>query len=136
MTIAQVCLSVWPYTKHDCSAFVRAVAVKLGVELKGDANAIVDALHTDQWEILPNGAVAATAAKAEEFVVAGLKAEPHGHVVVVVPGPLNRGKYPSAYWGQLGGEGKADATINWAWKMVELPKVVYASYRGVLKESS
>lgn len=27
----------------------------------------------------------------------------HGHVVVVVPGTLAHGRYPSAWWGSLGG---------------------------------
>jgi len=45
-----------------------------------------------------------------------------------VDGPLNRGKYPSAYWGRLGGVGAKDQTINWAWSAADRDKVIYAAY--------
>ncbi len=42
----------------------------------------------------------------------GLKADKHGHVVVLVPGPLSHGKYPTAYWGSLGGVPKKYTTLK------------------------
>ena len=53
----------------------------------------------------------------------------HGHVVVVVPGPLNRGRYPTAWWGSLAGRPDKDKTINWAWSEADRDKVVYAAHR-------
>ena len=53
---------------------------------------------------------------------------PHGHVVVVVDGLLNRNAYPSAYWGRLGGEGFKDKTINYAWRPEDRDRVSYAAH--------
>ncbi len=50
-----------------------------------------------------DGAAAKNQADAGLLVIAGLKGadqanpDPHGHVVVVVSGPLDR-QYPTAYW--------------------------------------
>ena len=51
----------------------------------------------------------------------------HGHVVVVVSGPLAHKVYPTAYWGRLGGVGRKDTTVNYAWKSADLPNVVFAA---------
>jgi hypothetical protein len=55
-------------------------------------------------------------------------AEPraNGHVVVVVRGALNRERYPTAYWGQLGGQGRREETINWSWRESDRDRVVHA----------
>jgi hypothetical protein len=66
-------------------------------------------------------------------VIAGLKGadqakpDPHGHVVVVVSGPLDpsHGKYPTAYWGRLGSVGAKAQTINWAWRAGDRDRVGY-----------
>lgn len=47
---------------------------------------------------------------------------------MVVPGPLNRGKYPTAWWGSLAGKPDRDKTINWAWAETDRDKVVYAAH--------
>jgi hypothetical protein len=36
-------------------------------------------------------------------------------VVVVVDGPFARDANPRAYWGNLGGTGAKDRTMNYAW---------------------
>jgi hypothetical protein len=70
-------------------------------------------------------------------VIAGLKGgdqeipSVHGHVVVVVSGLLANGKYPSAYWGRLGGIGDKNKTINWAWRAGDRDHVIYAA-RAIL----
>ena len=66
-------------------------------------------------------------------MIAGLKGadqarpDPHGHVVVVVTGPLDstHGKYPTAYWGKLGDVGGRAQTINWAWSAGDRDRVGY-----------
>jgi cell wall-associated NlpC family hydrolase len=132
--IVKACDDNWDAYKSDCSGFVRAVAHALGIELSGLADDLVTAIQGEGWTDLGHDGVQAKQ-KAEEgnFVVAGLKgsdqAAPsaHGHVVVIVPGSLAHGKYPTGYWGKLHGTGKKKFTINWAWKHADLPNVVYGS---------
>jgi len=86
------------------------------------------------WVALADGPAALASAQAGKLVVAGLRGDeqaspnPHGHVVVVVDGPLDRNMYPSAYWGQLGGAGAECKTINWAWTVQDRDKVTYAAH--------
>ena len=76
----------------------------------------------ERLEAPANGIGAAESAAAGKLVIGGLKGseqtnpDPHGHVVIVVAGPLAHDAYPSAYWGRLGGGGAKDKTINWAWR--------------------
>jgi hypothetical protein len=131
--IIHACESEWEAHKADCSGFVKAVAARLQVPLRGMANDIVDAISRQPWERLPDGAAAGAGAAAGRFVIAGLKgsdqAEPsaHGHVVVVVKGDLAHGQYPTAYWGRLGAVGSKAKTVNWAWNRRDRDKVVYAA---------
>src|SRR6516164_2166078 len=102
--IAAVCEADWDAHKNDCSGFVKAVATDLGIVLTGMANDIVDEIASAPWTSLNSDGVAAKQkAEAGFFVVAGLKDTPHGHVVVITPGPLAHDKYPTGYWGRLGG---------------------------------
>jgi hypothetical protein len=123
--IAQ-CESVWNANKGDCNAFAKAVASAFGVTLNGDANGIVDQISSEPgWTKANDGPAAKAAAEAGNLVIGGRKDTPHGHVVVVVSGPLANGKYPTAYWGSLGGVGRKSATINYAWRVGERDQVVY-----------
>ena len=124
--VIAACQANWEAHKTDCSGFVRAVAAALNITMTGLANDIVDQLQTSPWTLATNGVDAAAKATAGMFVIAGLKEDPHGHVVVVTPGPLAFNAYPTGYWGQLGGIGKENATINWAWTHADLPNVIYA----------
>lgn len=135
MDITAICARHHETHKADCSGFARAVAQDVGVTLTGMANQIVDTLAagSDGWEVLPDGAAAAQAAQ-DRLVIGGLRgdrqAQPaaHGHVVVVVPGPLNRGRYPTAWWGSLAKDPRSNETINWAWSVADRDKVVYAAH--------
>lgn len=135
MDIRAVCARHFDAHKGDCSGFARAVANDVGVPLSGLADEIADLLAAgrDGWEVLPDGASAAAAA-ADRLVIGGLRgdrqAKPaqHGHVVVVVPGALNRGRYPTAWWGSLAGSPDKDKTINWAWAEADRDNVVYAAH--------
>lgn len=130
--IVEACDKHWEAYKADCSGFVRAVAAEVKVALSGDANTIVSAIQGAGWTKLADGADAAAKAQAGQLVIAGLKGSDqtppaaHGHVVVVVPGPLASGKYPSAYWGSLGRSGRKNTTLNWSWASGDRDKVVYA----------
>jgi hypothetical protein len=116
----------------DCSGFVRAVAQDLRAALHGLANEIVDQIHSAPWVVLKDGIEAQKKADAGYFVVGGLKDNPHGHVVVVVQGPLDPShhKYPTAYWGSLLGSSYSGKkkTVNWAWSAADRDRVTY-TYR-------
>ena len=49
--------------------------------------------------------------------------------MVITPGPLAHNKYPTGYWGRLGGVGAENQTINWSWNATDRDKVLYA-YRS------
>ena len=133
--VREACEACFEEHEGDCSAFARAVAHELGVPLHGLANDIVQTLRTGQGSTpLPDGAAAAASAHNGKLVMAGLKGSEqrpphlHGHVVVVVDGPLDDGLYPRAYWGQLGGTGAEDKSIRWAWRRDDRDRVSYAEH--------
>jgi hypothetical protein len=125
--IIDVCSASFEANKSACNAFVEAVSTELGVTLfSADdlANAMVDKLRAAaDWTKLADGAAAKAQADAGWLVIGGLKGSDevppveHGHVVVVVSGPLDptHNKYPRAYWGKLGGVGAENQTVNFAW---------------------
>src|SRR6185312_7656464 len=109
--VRDACEACFEANQHDCSGFVRAVAEQLGVTISGLANEIVDTIRSgEEWRAVPDGVAAAERAAAGKLVIGGLRGDEqfehsnHGHLVVVVDGPLAHGRYPSAYWGSLGGE--------------------------------
>ena len=118
----------WETWKRDCSGFVKAVAQNLGIILPGQANDIVDFLESSSaWENLgTDKSKAMSHATDGYFVVGGLKAAGHGHLVVVVDSHSSTG-YPLAYWGRLSSNpqvfGKKNTTINWSWSQADLPNV-------------
>jgi hypothetical protein len=127
---------------NNCSGFVRAVAKECNVLLVGDANSITGQLSRAK-RVLSSGQEAARAAAAGYLVVGGVKSSGHGHVVIVVDGPLSRGKYPYCFWGQyhgitLQGETlnvgftRGHGTLNWAFGPKTRDTVVYAAYSASL----
>ena len=137
--VQDACEACFAAHADDCSGFARAVAQQLGVPLNGLANDIVDTIsNSPQWTVLDDGVAAAQQAAAGKLVIGGLRGDeqanpdPHGHVVVVVATPpgqqLARGEYPFAYWGRLGGGGKENETINWAWTEADRDNVTYAAH--------
>lgn len=134
-TVRAACENCFDTNKGDCSGFVRAVGQEVGVSIARLANDIVTTIRVDgSWRKLPDGPAAAASAKAGKLVLAGLRGDEqfdhsnHGHVVVVVDGPLAHNLYPSAYWGKLGGTGAKDETINWAWTVHDRDRVTYAEH--------
>lgn len=131
--IIDACEDEWPANKSDCSGFVKDVAAALGVSLSGQANDIVDQITGPEWTKLTDGKAAKQAADEGKFVIGGLKGSDqqtpsaHGHVVVVVSGPLAKNQYPTAYWGTLGGSGERSKTTNWAWKAIDRDNVRFAA---------
>ncbi len=128
--VIELCEKHWESNKKNCSGFIKAVAKELTITVHGQANDIVDAIQKPLWKTIESGLQAQLHAANGMFVVAGLKSDPHGHVVVIVDGQLSHGKYPSAYWGSLGGVPKKNTTINWSWNKADRDKVIY-SYRPI-----
>jgi len=125
---------------NDCAAFVRGVASDCGVILAGDANRIVSLLVTGKR--LANGLAARQAAADGALVVAGARATGHGHVVVVVDGPVARGRYPYAFWGQYHGLTVGTITanvgftrghgaLNYAFGAAQRDAVTYAAFEPI-----
>lgn len=132
--IQTACARLLPANTADCSAFAKAVCAEFSVGLSGQANDIVQQLTiANGWTVLGNDSGAgkrAGDAAAQNLLVIGAKAgTPNGHVVVVVPGKLERDKYPHAYWGKLNDPDNAgyDSTVNWAWNSFERDSVTYAA---------
>lgn len=131
------CEEVFEANQSDCNKFVKAVAQGLGIQeipADADADAILNFLKdASGWSKLTPGDDGAAKAAADQgqFVIGGLASgdlrEDHGHVVVVVAGPLDPAhhRYPSAYWGKLGGVGARDKTINYAFKAPQRDNVRY-----------
>lgn len=122
--------------KNNCSGFVKAVAVKLGVSLPHTANAdgIVDDLEKN-WTKLASGLDAADKAAEGKFVIAALKSGDHkparnnGHVAIVVSGALYRTKYPFCWGGSIGGAQSAGTkSTGEIWNRVDRDSVGYYAY--------
>jgi hypothetical protein len=134
-TIIDDCEKEYPNNNDDCNKFVKAVSADLNITLfqPGDnADAIVQRMiDSAAWSQLPDGVDAKNKADAGQYVIAGLKSVDHnppranGHVAVVVSGPFANGKYPTAYWGSLGGTPGRDQTINYAWNASDRDNVKY-----------
>jgi hypothetical protein len=134
--VKEACEACFAVHANDCSGFARAVSAQLGVTLNGLANQLVDTIRDSaDWTVLTDGVQAAQEAAAGKLVIGGLRGDEqanpdeHGHVVVVVAGePLAHGEYPFAYWGRLGGGGKENETVNFAWRAADRDNVTYASH--------
>jgi hypothetical protein len=137
IAVCQRNIALYP---DDCSAFVRAVATACGVLVTGDANSIVSSL--DFGERLADGMAAQKSAATGDLVIAGLQAPGHGHVVVVVDGPLRGGRYPYSFWGQyrgmiVGGKTmnvgftRGHGTLNYAFNPNDRDRVKYAAFKPI-----
>ncbi len=135
--VIKECEKAWPTNKSDASGFVKAVASACRINeipTAANADAIVSFLQTAPgWTELAAGAdiAAKSAADQGRFVIGGLPAAelnlPNGQVVIVVSGPLDatRNRYPTAYWGLLGSEGKKATTLNYAFPTPKVDQVRY-----------
>jgi len=135
--VKEACEACFNAHANDCSGFARAVSSQLGVQLHGLADDIVNTIRDgNDWRPLRNGIGAAESAAAGKLVIGGLKGseqsnpDPHGHVVVVVAGPLDptHEAYPKAYWGKLGGSGTKNQWTNWAWRAEDRDRVSFAEH--------
>ena len=131
--IIDACKANWEAHKSDCSGFAKAVATALEITgLTGQANDIYAELLSKEWTELKDGVEAKAKADAGLFVLAALTGaqhdppQTHGHVAVVVTGPLAHDKYPTGYWGSLGSVGMENMPLNYAWNAPSRDKLRYA----------
>ncbi|MVN22448.1 hypothetical protein GO621_12990 [Mucilaginibacter sp. HMF7410] len=130
----QVCEACFNANSNNCSGFAKAVAAAFKVILTGQADDIVNQIQSPVWTQLTGGIEAKDKADHGFLVIAGLKgnehipAQSHGHVAVVVSGPLDavHHQYPMGYWGQLGGVGQKDQPLTHSWNQESRDKVIYA----------
>jgi hypothetical protein len=121
--------------QNDTPCFVKAVAKRFNIELPGTADDIISQIQQSSqgWQVLSDGLAAAEKAPSGYLVLAGLRGDAQsppsadGHMVVVVDGPLAQGKYPTAYWGRLGGGGAKGRTLNWGWRAQDRGRITYAA---------
>jgi hypothetical protein len=131
--VIAACENCFEQNKSDCSGFARCVGDTVHITMTGDANAIITSFSASgsKWKELTDGKQAADKAASGWLVIGCLPGrlhtppEAHGHLVVVVRGPLKDDKYPTAYWGRLHGVGCKATFETKAWKLVDLPKVTY-----------
>lgn len=134
--VTKACVACIDANAGNCSGFARAVAARLDVPLSGLADDIADKLRrgAEGWSVLADGVAAAASAQQGKLVLAALRGDQqarradHGHVVVVVPGPLAHDAYPTAWWGRLGGTPGRGETLNWAWTVADRDRVAYAAH--------
>ena len=144
--VIQACEKWWPHHRLDCNAFVRAVALELGITLNGDANHIHDTIGHAPWSSIGIGnaaaSLAAVAATNGAFVVGAWKnPSGHGHVAVIVDTNYSSHTAPHrnhaiAYWGQLpptqpaatGSGPREHASHTLSWGSSTQPHVLYASH--------
>jgi hypothetical protein len=115
----------------DCSGFLRDVGLRLGYVLSGNADTLIDTFRRS-WRELDSIALVLQEVRAGRFVVAGLKSDDHtpkrqhGHVVVIVDGPLYRGKYPRCWCGSIGAaQSKGTKSIGEVWSASDRDNVCY-----------
>lgn len=129
-TILAACKKHFDAHRDDCSGFLRAVAGELGYPLSGNADAIVDHL-AGSWRVLTREQAIA-AVERGELVIVGLKAADHdpprnhGHVGVVVPGPLYHDLYPRMWCGSIGSaQSQGDKSVGEVWRRTDRNNVHY-----------
>jgi hypothetical protein len=125
-----------PANARECNEFVIAVAASFEITLTGIADQIIEEITGDGWtQHWTDGQAASAAAETGSLVLGGMTSEAlgsaHGHVVIVVKGPLANAKYPTAYWGTenplirpFGALGK---TVNFSFSFNDRDRVIYAS---------
>ena len=122
------------FAANDPRKVIDDLSLVLGREVHPPKSLLLlDEIQAAPWSRLADGRTAAQAAAEGRLVIAGLKGaeqsvpDAHGHVVVVVQGPLAHDLYPTAYWGRLGSVGKKNTTLNWAWREGDRDHLVYGA---------
>ncbi len=124
----------------DCSGFLKSVAQDLNIELpQVQADGIIVYLeNSGNWEEVRSGAVAVQIAENGVLVIAGLKSEDffenrpsHGHVAIVVQGPLYKGNYPKVWaGGSARGRSRGALTVGETWPINSRDLVKYYAPMG------
>lgn len=126
----EACKAAYETWKGDCSGFVKAVGLKLGIVLTGNADAIVAALASS-WTKTDRASCVDWALRGR-LVIAGLASKKHtparnnGHVVVIVGGERYRGLYPMCWGGSIGSaQSPGTKSVGEVWNKTDRDNVVY-----------
>jgi hypothetical protein len=138
-TLIKACQDSWEEenlpgraNKNNCSGFLRSVADHLNKTIHGvQADDLVDYTRKS-WIKVDTASEAALLASQGMLVVAGLMAGEHvpkakyGHVAVIVPGPLYRGKYPRCWCGSIGhAQSQGNKSVGEVWNQNDRDQVTY-----------
>lgn len=134
--IVAACRKWYGSFSNDCSGFVRAVTAELGHPVSGNADGIMNELsRSAAWESIDRATAVASAA-AGQLVIAGLKSSEHnpvashGHVVIVVDGPLYHEKYPLVWGGSIGSaQSRGTKSVGEVWRRSDRDDVRYYRLR-------
>jgi hypothetical protein len=116
----------------NCSGFLRSVAHRLNkTTFGGQADDMIQYIRNN-WTPVDTGSDAAAWAAQGALVVAGLKGSEHkpkrghGHVAVIVPGPIYRGKYPLCWSGSTGtAQSRGTKSVGLVWAPQDRDEVTY-----------
>lgn len=124
--IIKACEKHWNAHKDNCSGFVKAVAVEIGIFLPDEkADPIIKYIskwETASWWKIRSPKSAGELAEEGYFVLACLtmadSGRENGHVAVVTSGykSSHRGD-PRGYWGAYKSVGEKNATMNYSFDM-------------------
>jgi hypothetical protein len=124
--------------RTNCSGFVKSVAQALAVPLPPQANAdgIADTVASVAgWMQLVSGPAAQHRAAIGYFVLALLRGRDHrppaqhGHVGVIVGGPIDRGRYPIIWCGSIGrAQSQGGSSVGQVWNPAVRDDVEYWAY--------
>lgn len=134
--IVAACRKWYPSFSNDCSGFVRAVTQELGHPIDGNADTIMTNLaRSSAWESIDRATAVASAAQGK-LVIAGLKSSEHtgmtshGHVVIVVDGPLYHDTYPLVWGGSIGSaQSRGTKSVGEVWRRSDRDEVRYYRLR-------
>lgn len=130
--IVAACRKWYATFSNDCSGYVRAVTRELGHPVDGNADGIMNELaRSAAWESIDRETAVASAREGK-LIVAGLKSSEHnptanhGHVVIVVDGPLYHDKYPLVWGGSIGSaQSRGTKSVGEVWRRSDRDHVHY-----------
>jgi hypothetical protein len=137
--IIEACKKEYDGQKTNCNYFLEAVFLDVtNVTLTGTADDLVEKFSSPNagWNKVERTQAIADQV-AGKFVVAGLKSSDHsdgrehGHVAVVVSGPLYHSKYPVVWCGGGSlGRSNGNKTVGEVWATSDRDKVKYFTYKN------
>ena len=136
--ILEACKKAYDAQKANCNFFLEAVFFDVtNVTLTGTADDLVEKFSSDAGWKKVERVQAIADQEAGKFVVAGLTSSDHaddrehGHVAVLVSGPLYHSKYPVVWCGGGSlGRSNGNKTVGEVWARSDRDNVKYFTYKN------